>query len=163
MTLAAAAGGFAAGLVVGVAAGTHLRPSTRTPAPAPAPARASEPSPPSPSPSPPSPTATGDASGADAATLRKVLDICIDQADRLRDQNEALWRQFNSRLALVDVEVIIADGETFDSERHDATGREATTDPGRHLTVASTELVGYRRNGQYLRRPQVVVYRADLG
>ncbi|WP_238005252.1 nucleotide exchange factor GrpE [Dactylosporangium sp. AC04546] len=99
---------------------------------------------------------------ADSAALTQLLNICIDQADRLRDQNEVLWRQFNSRLALVDVEVIMADGEPFNSDRHDATGREATTDASRHMTVATTELVGYRRNGRYLRRPKVVVYRADL-
>lgn len=180
MPLVGVVSGFAAGFVVGSAVTWHLKepgPAGRTePPPASAAGgagRASEPAawPGEPGPAPaggrPDPAtgaqpAAAAAPGVDVEDWNRLLEICIDQADRLRDHNPALWRQFNSRLATVGLELLMADGEVFDADRHDATGREATTDPARHLTVASTEFAGYRHAGRYLRRPQVVVYRADL-
>ncbi|GIF96640.1 nucleotide exchange factor GrpE [Catellatospora citrea] len=175
MPLVGVVSGFAAGVVVGSAIAWHLKepgPAGRTEPPtAPAAGRpdpsaepATWPADPGPGPAtgrPEQPVATA-APQVGVEDWNRLLEICIDQADRLRDHNPALWRQFNSRLATVGVELLLADGEVFDADRHDATGREATTDPARHLTVASTEFAGYRHAGRYLRRPQVVVYRADL-
>lgn len=75
---------------------------------------------------------------------------CLELADRLRDPYLALWERLQRSLAEIGVQVLLADGEPFDPEQHDAVGRAPTADPARHLTVANTDFLGYR---DHLRAP----------
>ncbi|MFC0863377.1 nucleotide exchange factor GrpE [Sphaerimonospora cavernae] len=88
----------------------------------------------------------------------ELIGICIDIANRLRDDNPALWERLNERLAKVGVDAVVPDGEPFDPEVYDAVDRQPTDDPARHLTVASTLFAGYSDRGTWVRRPEVIVY-----
>jgi hypothetical protein len=108
------------------------------------------------------PGSAGSGGSSSASVDREALvGACIELSDRLRDANPALWRRLCQGLAAVGVEAVVADGQRFDPETHDAVGRESTTDAARHLTVASTEFCGFTDRGRLLRRPEVVVYRME--
>lgn len=96
---------------------------------------------------------------ADTERVR-LVEVCIDLGDRLRDANPALWNRLQRGLAEVGVESILPDGERFDPERHEAVGAESTDDPSRNQVV-STEFAGYADHGRVVRRPKVVVYRVE--
>ena len=100
------------------------------------------------------------------ATERAALvELCVDLADRLRTTGPGLRARLHRGLADVGVVAVEPDGLPFDGAHHDAVDREATTDPARDRTVASTERTGYLDHGRVLRRPEVVVYalRAETG
>jgi hypothetical protein len=112
--------------------------------------------------------ATGAPTRVDPAVTRaaqerdRLVRACIDVSDRLQDTDRGLWRRLNAELADVGVEVVApSEGDPFDPNLQEATGSEPTTDPGRHMTVASTEFTGFTDHGKVLRRPAVVVFRAD--
>jgi hypothetical protein len=89
----------------------------------------------------------------------QLVEACIGLADLTRDGNEALWERITDALNAVGVATVIPDGGTFDTAQHDAVDRQPTPDPALHLTIASTDMPGYRDGKRWLRRPQVVVYR----
>ncbi|WP_159029078.1 hypothetical protein [Streptomyces viridochromogenes] len=95
------------------------------------------------------------------AERERLVSGCIELGDRLLTVNPALWERLNGELAGVGVHAVVADGERYDREAHDALDKEPTDDPDRHLTVASTEFPGYLDHGRLLRRPQVIVYRKE--
>jgi hypothetical protein len=174
----ATVGGAAAGFVVGAAcawtlatrrraqahgaaATTH---DTTPPGPAGAPATTLDATAPEPASVKAAPATAQDATPpgpAGAADREALVQACIDLSDRLRDANPALWRRMCRGLAAVGVEVLVADGQRFDPDTHDAVGREPTADAARHLTVATTEFCGFTDRGRLLRRPEVVVYRLE--
>ncbi|MEB8341729.1 nucleotide exchange factor GrpE [Streptomyces endophyticus] len=96
--------------------------------------------------------------------VRRSRDVlvraCIGTADLVRDHNEALWERMTNALTDAGVETVIPDGEQFDPAEFDAVDRLPVKDPDRNRTVASTDLAGYREDGHWIRRPQVVVYRS---
>jgi hypothetical protein len=96
---------------------------------------------------------------------RLLVDACIGLADLVRGNNEALWERITDALAAVDVTTVVPDSHAFDTAQHDAVDRQPAPnpdpdpDPSLHLTIASTDMAGYRDGAEWLRRPQVVVYR----
>lgn len=147
---------FLAGLVIGSggqAGVRRLRPPADTTPPTAAPTKAPAP-PPAPAPAPPAPADT-----AAADQRRLLVESLIGLADLVRDSNEALWERISDALAAVGVTTVIPDGGSFDTAQHDAVDRQPTADPDLHMTIASTDMAGYRDGGRWLRRPQVVVYR----
>ncbi|WFE29282.1 nucleotide exchange factor GrpE [Solwaraspora sp. WMMD791] len=108
---------------------------------------------------PTSPGGAGEPAGGADTDRTELVRICIDLADRLRDQEPALWQRLTDRLSDAGVQTVLADGERFDPQVHEAVGQVPTDDPAAHLLVASTEFAGYRDGGAWLRRPEVVVYR----
>ncbi|APA97285.1 nucleotide exchange factor GrpE [Nocardia seriolae] len=77
----------------------------------------------------------------------------------VRGHNQALWDRMASALESAGIDTVIPDGLPFDSEHHEAVDHILTDDPTKHLIIASTDLAGYREGEQWIRRPQVVVYR----
>lgn len=102
------------------------------------------------------------AGGGDPAVERaRLVQACADLADRLRDRQPGLYAVLARDLEAVGVSMQLADGEPFDVVRHNPVGTEATSDPGRHLRIASTMRVGYFDHGEEVRAPDVIVYRCE--
>lgn len=83
----------------------------------------------------------------------------------VRDQIEspAMREWLRSALADVGVSEVIADGQPFDSRRHQAVDQVATSDPSWNGVVARTDRPGYIDGTISVRLPQVAVYRAGGG
>jgi hypothetical protein len=97
----------------------------------------------------------------------RLVEVCVDLADRLRVHHAGLWALLREGLAGAGVTLTVVDGERFDATRHRAIGREPAGDPASHLTVARTQLCGVTDRGREIRIPEVVVYmeegRSDAG
>ena len=96
------------------------------------------------------------------ADRERLVEVCADLADRLRDRQSALYKALARDLGSVGVTVEAPDGEPFDAARHHAVGTEPTPDASRHLTIAETMRLGYTDRDTQVRPPEVIVYRSDL-
>jgi hypothetical protein len=146
---------LALGLVAGGAGGfgaSRLRRGA-APTPAPAPDSASDPAS-----GQAAPDAEDPAGFEIVAQRRALIDASIGIADRVRDSNEALWRQVTEGLAAAGVATVSPDGQPFDPEQHVSVLTEPTQDEKLHQTVAATGKVGYLDGKTWLRRPEVAVY-----
>lgn len=101
---------------------------------------------------------TGDLDPA-ALDRDRLVAICLDLADRLRDVDPALWSRLHRQLEDVGVVAVVPDGMPVDDAEVDVVGREDTDAADRDGLVARTEFCGYRDRGRLVRRPQVVVAR----
>jgi len=114
-------------------------------------------------PSPVPPSAPGrDQSGAAgpvAAERALLAEACADIADRLRDQQPALYGVLTRNLEEAGITMNSPNGEPFDARRHNPVGTEPTSDPASDLHVAATTRLGYLDHGQLIRSPDVIVYR----
>ncbi|GAA1254714.1 hypothetical protein GCM10009677_00580 [Sphaerisporangium rubeum] len=95
---------------------------------------------------------------ARAGEWDRLVMVCVDLADRLRVHDAGLFAVLRSGLEEVGVTLAEVDGERFDRKRHRAVGREPTGEPGRHMTVAHTQLCGVTDRDRQVRLPAVVVY-----
>lgn len=93
-----------------------------------------------------------------AAQRRALIDASLGVADRVRDSDEALWRQVTDGLAAAGVATVAPDGQPFDPEQHVSVLTEPTQDENLHQTVAATGTVGFLDGKTWLRRPEVAVY-----
>ena len=96
------------------------------------------------------------------ADRERLVEVCADLADRLRDRQPALYKALARDLRSVGVTVEAPDGEPFDAARHHAVGTEPAPDASRHLTIAETMRLGYTDRDAQVRPPEVIVYRSDL-
>jgi hypothetical protein len=92
------------------------------------------------------------------AQRRALVDAYLSIADRLRDSDEALFRQLTDALAAAGVSMVAPDGQPFDPEQHVSVLTEPTQDETLHQTVANTAKAGYLDGTTWLRRPEVAVY-----
>jgi len=90
----------------------------------------------------------------------KLVASCADLADRLRERQPGLYAVLTRDLEAVGVTVKLADGETFDPQRHNSVDIELTSDPAANLRVATTVKIGYLDHGSVVRNPDVIVYRS---
>ena len=101
---------------------------------------------------------------ARAGEWDRLVMVCVDMADRLRVHDPGLFAVLRRGLEEVGVTLAEVDGERFDRKRHRAVGSEPAGEPGRHMTVAHTQLCGVTDRGRCVRLPAVVVYvEADHG
>lgn len=84
---------------------------------------------------------------------------CIRYRDRLAERDPATGRRLLAVLREVGVDEIWADGEPFDTERHESVDVTAAPRGELHDRVAQTVRLGYRDGDRILRLPAVVVYR----
>lgn len=92
----------------------------------------------------------------------RLVEVCADLADRLRDRQPAIYKALARDLQSVGVTVEAPDGEPFDGARHHAVGAEPAPDASKHLTIAETMRLGYTDRDRQVRPPEVIVYRSDL-
>lgn len=163
MRMSAFSKGLGAGAAIGTLSGWLVRRRAANPAAATATGDTGS-SPPDGASAPDSGRPPGDGDGAEPSRARDPLvRHCIDIADLIREPYPDLWDRLTDHLADVGVQTVLADGERFDVERHDAVDRAPTDDPDQDRTIASTRFAGYRVGEEWIRRPQVVVYRATAG
>lgn len=91
------------------------------------------------------------------ADRRALRDLVIYAYDRTT--SGGVRARLVEGLAAIDIQVVSPEGEPFDPARHEVGGTESTDDPGKHDTVAETELAGFTDHGTVIREPIVVVYR----
>jgi hypothetical protein len=100
---------------------------------------------------------TNDAAARERAVLVRA---CVQASDTV--PSDALREQLLDALSEAGVTPVdVAAGEQFDSARHRAVGRVATTDRSRDNLVAKIERAGYLDHGRRLRTPDVLVFNAD--
>jgi len=88
-----------------------------------------------------------------------LAELCVDMHDRV--PSEGLRDKVRLGLQRVGIEIVSADGESFDPAAHEAVG--AVEAPDRRLagTIASTQRSGYRDHGRVIREPAVLVYESS--
>ena len=88
-----------------------------------------------------------------------LAELCVDMHDRV--SSEGLRDKVRLGLQRVGIEILSADGESFDPAAHEAVG--AVEAPDRRLagTIASTQRSGYRDHGRLIREPAVLVYESS--
>lgn len=102
------------------------------------------------------PSRGADASAQAESERERLVGLCADLHDRL--SSEGLRDKLRHGLAQVGVELLRADGEVFDPDRHEAAGQVPTTERALHDRVASTQRVGWSDRGRPGREPLVLVY-----
>ena len=88
-----------------------------------------------------------------------LVELCVDMHDRV--PSEGLRDKVRLGLQRAGIEIVSAEGQSFDPAAHEALG--AVEAPDRRLagTVASTQRSGYRDHGRLVREPAVLVYESS--
>lgn len=106
----------------------------------------------------PTPMAPAPASSPQAERDRgRLVTALVDVRDQI--DSPAMREWLRAALADVGVAEVVADGQPFDPQRHQAVDQVVATEPTWNNVVARTDRPGYTDRGAVMRLPQVSVYR----